>query len=78
MRIKTAHVPGAERLARVPELSGEARKRLKWMEHYEGHGRNAALTCRRFDISRQTFYRWERRNDPQRLGSLEERSHRPH
>ncbi len=33
-----------------------------------------ARTCRHFGISRQTFYRWFRRYDPQNLASLEERS----
>lgn len=78
MRIKTAQVAGAARLARIPNLSQEARKRLRWMEYYESHGRNAALTCRYFGMSRQTFHRWRGRYDPQRLESLEERSHRPH
>ena len=36
------------------------------------------MTCRYFGISRQTFYRWKRRYDPQALGTLEDRSHRPH
>ena len=48
------------------------------MEYYEANGRNAALTCRYFGMSRQTFYRWRRRYDRYHLGSLEERSHRPH
>ena len=77
MRIITARVPGAARLARVPELSKMARQRLKWMDHYWAHGKNAALTCRYFGISRQTFYRWKRRYNPRDLSTLEERSHRP-
>ena len=77
MRIITARVSGAARLAGVPELTRMARQRLKWMDYYEAHGRNAALTCRYFGISRQTFYRWKRRYDPYRLSSLEELSHRP-
>jgi transposase-like protein len=48
------------------------------MDYYERHGRNARLTCRHFDISPQTFYRWRRRYQPQRLRSLEDRSRRPH
>jgi hypothetical protein len=40
--------------------------------------RNVARTCRHFGISRQTFYRWRRRYDPQDLTTLESRSHRPH
>ena len=59
------------------ELSREAQKRLPWFDHYQAHGRNAALTCRYFGISRQTFYRWKRRYDPQFLSTLEGRSHRP-
>jgi transposase InsO family protein len=35
------------------------------------------LTCRYFGISRQTFYRWKQRYDPQQLTTLEDRSHRP-
>ena len=52
------------------------RQRLKWMDHYAAH-RNAALTCRYFGISRQTFYRWKGRYNPRSLSSLEERSHKP-
>ena len=35
------------------------------------------MTCRYFDISRQTFYRWKKRYNPRDLTSLEERSHKP-
>jgi transposase InsO family protein len=58
-------------------LSREAHKRLQWFDHYQAHGGNAALTCRYFGISRQTFYRWRQRYDPQALSTLEDRSHRP-
>jgi transposase InsO family protein len=47
------------------------------MDYYRTH-HNAALTCRHFGISRQTFYRWQRRYDPHHLASLEARSRRPH
>jgi len=77
MRIFKATAPGTERLARILELTKEARQRLKWMDYYESCGRNAALTCRHFDISRQTLYRWRRRYDRWNLKSLESRSHRP-
>ncbi len=79
MQIRTRRIPRARYLARgAKELSRAAGQRLRWMDHYESHGRNAALTCRYFGISRQTFYRWRRRYDPQDLSSLEDRSHRPH
>jgi putative transposase len=47
------------------------------MDYYKAHVNNAALTCRHFGISRQTFYRWKRRYDPNDLKTLESRSHRP-
>lgn len=76
MHIIRGTVPGALRLARVRELSREARQRLKWMDHCKAQG-NAALTCRYFGISRQTFYRWKGRYNPRDPTSLEERSHKP-
>ena len=77
MLIKSGTVKGVSRLARIPELSKQARQRLKWMDYYREHGGNARLTCRHFDISPQTFYRWKRRYDPHHLESLEDRSRRP-
>jgi putative transposase len=78
MRIISGTAPGALRLAgRGQELSAQARRRLKWMDYYEGHGHNARLTCRHFDVSPQTFYRWRRRYDHRNLRTLEDRSRRP-
>ena len=78
MEKRTGKIPRARYPARgAKELSRAAGQRLRWMNHYESHGRNAALTCRYFGISRQTFCRWRRRYDPQDLSRLEERSHRP-
>jgi transposase-like protein len=37
------------------------------MDYYQSHGHNARLTCRHFDISPQTFYRWRRRYNPRRI-----------
>jgi transposase InsO family protein len=48
------------------------------MQYYEAHGRNARLTCRHFDISPQTFYRWWRRFERDGSVALEARSRRPH
>lgn len=59
------------------ELSPEARRRLKWIDWHQEHGRNVSKTCRHFSISRQTFYRWWRRYDPHNLATLEDRSSCP-
>ena len=48
------------------------------MDYYHSHGRNGRLTCRHFDISPQTFYRWLWRYNPRDLATLEERSRCPH
>lgn len=47
---------------------------LQW---YEDHGRNVRLTCRRFGVSPDTFYRWHRRYQRAGPRALEDRSHRP-
>lgn len=70
-------VPGYGRLANIPRLSKEARRRLKWFDYYNCHAHNARLTCRHFDISAQTFYRWKNRYDPKHIESLEDHSRRP-
>lgn len=59
------------------ELAPGARRRLKWMDYYDTQGRNARRTCRHFDISPQTFYRWRRRYSRHDLTTLEERSRAP-
>ena len=78
MKIVSGTVSGVSWLKRAGvELSREARQRLKWFDYYGSHGQNARLTCRHFDISPQTFYRWKRRYNPKYLSSLEDGSHRP-
>jgi len=70
-------IPGYKRLASIPVLSKQARQRLKWFDYYNSHDHNARLTCRHFDISPQSFYRWKGRYNPRHIESLEDRSHRP-
>jgi putative transposase len=78
MQIRKGKPPRSGQLTRVGvELSRTGRVRLAWMDFYRVT-QNVALTCRHFGISRQTFYRWQRRYDPHDLATLEERSHRPH
>lgn len=72
-------IPGSEyirSLVRQGTISPTAAARLKWMDHYARY-KNAQLTCRHFDISGQTFYRWKNRFDPYDLTTLEDRSRRP-
>ena len=76
--IRWSDLPEARRLASLGKKLGKAaRGRLQWMLFYFFNGRNAARTCRHYDISRQTFYRWKQRFDRHDLATLEGRSHRP-
>jgi putative transposase len=77
MRVTNKGFSGVWRLRRITDLSKEAGKRLKWFDYYYANKKNARLTCRHFDISPQTFYRWKRRYDTRHLESLEDISHRP-
>jgi transposase InsO family protein len=77
MKIIGARGQGSKTISRVKVISRMAAQRVKWMDYYAAHGNNAALTCRYFGISRQTFYRWRGRYNPRDLSSLEERSQRP-
>src|SRR5258708_21196363 len=71
-------VSEARQLARLgKKVSRAAQGRLQWMLFYFFNGQNVARTCRRFGISRQTFYRWKRRFDRHELSTLEGHSHRP-
>jgi putative transposase len=79
-RLVHAESPGTLQLLRrlpPPSLSRRARMRLALLEWHDAHGANVSLTCRRFGISRPTFYRWRARYDPRRLETLEDRSSRP-
>lgn len=72
----TCILPGASALASMPDISKEAKQRLRWMDYYR-QSKNAAQTCRYFGISRKTFYQWKKRYNPYWLESLEEKSKRP-
>jgi len=61
------------------KLSREAKWRLGILDfHFLKSGRNVSLTSRRFGVSRAFIYKWLTRYNPKDLGSLEDRSRRPH
>jgi len=70
-------LPGAVSLASLPNISKEAKNRLKWFDYYRKR-QNAAKTCRYFGITSKTFYKWKKRYNPHDLTTLEEKSRRPH
>jgi len=77
MRVFGLKIPNSVSAVRALELSRQAKQRLRMMDWYEQHGRNAALTSRHFGISRDTFYTWRRRFESTGPGGLENASQRP-
>jgi len=62
----------------IPKLSKQAKIRLKWIDYYNSHDKNAFLTARYFGISRKTFYKWLNRYKTSGLRGLEDLSRGPH
>ena len=58
------------------ELSFQAKQRLAFLEFYQVV-KDVSLTCKIFKISRQTFYKWQKRYDPNDLTSLGNQSKAP-
>ena len=80
MGIYGSILPGAAKIARsvqASKLSKKAKQRLKWMDWYFSHGKNARAICRHFNLSPDTFYTWLGRYNPYYLPSLEERDKTP-
>ena len=53
-------------------LSKSALTRLTWFDFWHTHQKNISLTCRHFGISRDTFYLWKKRFNPNSLSTLED------
>jgi len=76
MKIRNGLPPGITKLARhTADISREAQRRVKWFDYYHANSKNARKTCRHFDISPDTFYRWLKRYDPKNLKTLEDHVH---
>jgi len=69
-------VLGIQKFLNPPNLSQEAKARLKWMDYYKQTG-NISLTCRHFNISRKTFHKWKKLYNPYNLSTLESRDRTP-
>lgn len=61
----------------IYDLSEDGAKRLKWLDYYNHHGRNARLTCRYFGISPRTFYKAKQRFEIYGYRGLNSKSRRP-
>lgn len=70
----------SDELQKIPkEILPTPEERMAWLAEYERVGK-VPLVCKKFNISRKTFYKWLRRykKNNQSLDSLKNRSRRPH
>ena len=74
--LKPAH-QRLRQMAKILNLSPQAKTRLDWFMWFSNHGQDVALACRHFGIPKKTWYKWAKRYDPLHLQSLEARSRAP-
>ena len=78
MRARTAMLPGAVHLARLPaEPSTEAKRRMNVVKWYLEHDRRLRLTARHFGFSPDTVRRWASGYERSGVNGLENGSRRP-
>lgn len=70
-------LPKASLLSKIPNLSKEAKLRLRWFDYYRKSG-NVRLTCRHFGINPKFFYKWQKRFNQRGVRGLENLSRKPH
>ncbi len=66
------------KIAVIYELSEKGEQRLKWLDYYDSHNKNARLTCRHFGISPRTFYKAKNRYRDNSYKGLNDLSRKPH
>lgn len=77
MGLRSIAPPQLRYVKQTVSLSKDAKLRLSWIDYYQTHGRNAALTARHFGIAKSCFFKWKGRFDQQGLSGLESHSNRP-
>lgn len=77
MGLRSIAPPKLRRIKYTVTLTKGAKLRLSWMDYYRLHGKNAALTCRHFGISRSCFFKWRSRYQKLGLAGLIDRQKRP-
>jgi len=77
MGLRSIASPELKRVKQTVTLPKAAKLRLAWMDYYQAHGRNAALTARHFGVSKSCFFKWKQRYDQLGLRGLIDRPKRP-
>ena len=77
MGLRSVAPPELKRIKQTVTLPKAAKLRLTWMDYYQAHEQNAALTCRHFGIAKSCFFKWKARYDKQGSRGLIDRAKRP-
>jgi transposase InsO family protein len=77
MGLRSIAPPQLRKVHNTVKLSKDAKLRLSWMDYYQVHNKNGALTARHFGIAKSCFFKWKSRFDQQGLSGLEANSNRP-
>lgn len=78
MGLRSVAPPKLRAIKQTVKLTKAAKLRLAWMDYYQLHGKNAALVCRHYGISRSCFFKWKARFDKQGLAGLLDQPKTPH
>jgi transposase InsO family protein len=70
MGLRSVAPPQLRQVKQTVSLTKAAKLRLSWIDYYQAHGSNAALTARHFGISKSCFFKWKARFDQQGLTGL--------
>jgi|SRR5687767_7861139 len=77
MGLRSVAPPELKRIKQTTTLPKSAKLRLAWLDYYQAHGKNAALTARHFGIAKSCFFKWKQRYDKLGPRGLLDRSKRP-
>jgi transposase InsO family protein len=77
MGLRSVAPPKLRLVKQTLTLTKAAKLRLSWMDYYQSHGQNAALTARYFGISKSCFFKWKRRFNKQGIAGLQDQPKRP-
>ncbi len=77
MGLRSVAPPKLRQVKQTVTLTKAAKLRLSWLDYYQAHGQNAALTARHFGMSRSCFFKWKARYDQRGLAGLCDQAKRP-
>ena len=77
MGLRSVAPPKLRQVKQTVPLTKVTKLRLSWMDYYQAHGGNAALTARHFGIAKSCFFKWKGRYDKLGPRGLLDHSKRP-